>query len=236
MKKLLPLLLCLPLIGYTNFKDKLEEYEYYIGDVEIFEDKGYIQIKQDTSKIYFPDRYPGIVIYDTSNNGQRIIEYFYHQHFYLEQPFPSEKREWFNNGNLKYEFMRQDVKFPGQSYLIESSYSNKGDLIYERKLKLNGEEVGWLYLNWGFVFILSIFLLFPIFIFALYRIIRLFIFKKNWFLSLCLVLFVLYVLKLSLFSSKDLTYVLIFSFFVLICWIILGLLNFFNKNKSMNKD
>ena len=81
MKKLFPLLLCLPLIGYTNFKDTLEEYEYYIGDVEIFEDKGYIQI----NKIYNDEAVLGY-LYSFLFNGN-ILFYYYNTYRYYYAPF-----------------------------------------------------------------------------------------------------------------------------------------------------
>ena len=154
MKKLLLLLLFVPLIGYTISEDISKGYEYYIGDVEIFEDDRYIQIKHDSSKIYFTDifisetkdtiYYPGIVVFDTSYNGQRILEYKYVEYPHGEIPW--EKREWYTSGILKYEFIRHDGKF-SSTYISEKTYSDKGDLISERKLKPNGEEAGWWYRN-----------------------------------------------------------------------------------------
>ena len=228
MKKLLLLLLCVPLIGYTNDKESFEKDEYYIGDVEIFENEGYIQINQDSSKIYFIDRNPPIVVYDTSENRQRILEYKYKHYPHGDKAW--EKREWYTNGILKYESIRHDVKL-SNSYISETKYSDKGDLISERKLKLNGEEAGWWYLNGGFLMILYLIIsiLVLLFSFALYRIIRLLIFKNHRSLSFLLTLLIVIILYY-------LTFLIAFVFyFVLILWIILGLKRVFNKKKYINK-
>ena len=214
MKKLLLILLCVPLIGYTISEDTSKKYEYYIGDVEIFEDYGYIQIKHDSSEISFG--YPGIVVFDTSYNGQRILEYKYIQYPHGEIPW--EKREWYTSGILKYEFIRKDVKL-SPIYISEKTYSDKGDLISERILKPNGEEAGWWYRNVSFlnVLFLVIIILVLLFSFALYRIIRLLICKNHRFLSFLLTLLIVILLYYLDFLFNGYVF-----FSVLILWQILG--------------
>jgi len=228
MKKLLVLLLCVPLIGYSD-NDTINIIEIYIGDVEIFEDERYIQIKNDSTIIRFLDK--DIVVYDTSDNGQRILEYKYIENHYSTIPW--EKREWYSNGVLKYELIYNLRKF--NSYISEQKYSKQGDLISERYLDDDGKEVGWWHKNSMWVIILLMVLgpplLIIISIIAFYRIIRLFIFKDDRGLSLLLSIIILFILNLPG------SYVsLIIISFVLICWIILGFFRVFNKNKPINKE
>ncbi|MBT4477847.1 MAG: hypothetical protein HOA49_01275 [Flavobacteriales bacterium] len=235
MKKLLLLLLCVPLIGCSDSDtSNVIEIGYYIGDVDIFEDKRYIQIKNDSTIIRFYNE--DVVVYDTSDNGQRILEYKYMEYPHGEIPW--EKREWYSNGVLKYELIYYDGKFsPG--YMYERKYSEQSELISERCLDFNGEEVGWWYRNHVFLLILLSLVLLPVIVFiAFYRIIRLFICKNHRGLALLLSIvipFILFNVSHRIFNNNYVSSYFDYTIisFVVIFWIILGFVRVLKKNKSL---